>query len=270
MANNIYALNKYTFIWRIGSMIKGGLTFSFVLLLFLIALYIICIARAVRGKIPWIRRIPGLDAIDEAIGRAVETGRPIFYSTGVGDLSAATMPQTMAGLTLLGYVARRAAEYKADFTYIAAVPQLVPIAEDMIKTAYRDKYKPDQIMFVPSQTALMATVMGVYEREKPAANFLLGALYWETIILAEAGARAGAIQVGGTGRLYQIPYIVALCDYGLIGEELLAAGAYVSREPSQLGTILASDIVRFIIIGLSVLAVVLGGLGIDLSSIFEF
>jgi len=251
-------------------MIKGELASTFVVLVVFIALYLYCIYRAVRGKPPTIRKVPGLDAMEEAIGRAVEMGRPIYYSTGVGSLDGGAMPMTMAGMTLLGYSASLAASRGAELRYIAAVPQLVPIAEDMLRTAYRDAYKPEQITFVPSQVALMSTIVGTYEREKPAANFLLGALYWETVVIAEAGARAGAMQVGGTGRLYQVPFVVALCDYSLIGEELLAAGAYVSREPSQLGSILASDIIRFITIALIVIYVIGALFGIDASTILRF
>ena len=251
-------------------MIKGELASTFVVLLVFIALYLYCIYRAVRGKPPMIRKVPGLDAMEEAIGRAVEMGRPIYYSTGVGSLDGGDMPMTMAGMTLLGYSASLAASRGAELRYIAAVPQLVPIAEDMLRTAYRDAYKPEQITFVPSQVALMSTIVGTYEREKPAANFLLGALYWETVVIAEAGARAGAMQVGGTGRLYQVPFVVALCDYSLIGEELLAAGAYVSREPSQLGSILASDIIRFITIALIIIYVIGSLFGVDVSTILRF
>ena len=250
--------------------LKGHLVSTFIVLIVFIALYLYCIYRAVRGRPPSIRRVPGLDAMEEAIGRAVEMGRPIYYSTGVGTLDGGDMPMTMAGMTLLGYCASLAASRGAELRYIAAVPQLVPIAEDMLRTAYRDSYKPEQITFVPSQVALMSTIVGTYEREKPAANFLLGALYWETVVIAEAGARAGAMQVGGTGRLYQIPFVVALCDYCLIGEELLAAGAYVSREPSQLGSILASDIIRFITIIFIIVYVIGSLLGVDVSAILRF
>jgi len=230
------------------------LTTAFIFLMISAILYLFCIHRSIRGKAPSIRRLPALDAIDECVRRAVEMDRPVFYSTGVGGLRGGAMSMTLAGLSLLGYTARLASSVDAKFTYIAAVPVIVPIAEDMLRTAYGEKYKGDeQIIYVPSQTALMSMVMGMYEREKPAANFLLGALYWETIILAEAGARVGAMQVGGTGRLYQVCYTVALCDFALIGEELLAAGAYVEKGPSQLGTILTSDILRSVIIVLGII-----------------
>lgn len=248
-------------------MFKAGLSSAFILLIFAFALFIFLIYRSVRGTVPKIRTIPGLEAFHEIIGRAIETGKPVYYSTGVGRLTGGDMSMTMAGLSLLGYAAKLSSDIGADFNYIAAVAaEVVPIAEDMIKTAYRERYRSDQITFVPSQPALKSTVVGTYERERPAANFVLGALYWETVVICEAGARAGAMQIGGTGRLYQIPFIASLCDYTLIGEELLAAGAYVSGERALLGSIHASDILRFVIVALSIVIALGGVLRINIGS----
>jgi hypothetical protein len=241
-------------------MLTATLSTAFVLLVLSFALFIFFIYRAVRGTVPTIRTIPGLTAFNEVIGRAVETGRPVYFSTGVGRLTGGDMSMTMAGLSLLGHAAKLSADIGADFNYIAAVAaEAVPIAEDMIKTAYREKYRSEQVTFVPTQPTLFSAIAGTYEREKPAANFVLGALYWETVIVCEAGARAGAMQIGGTGRLYQVPFIASLCDYSLIGEELLAAGAYVSGERALLGSIMASDVLRAIIVALS-LIIMLGSI----------
>lgn len=249
--------------------LKGGMVFSLASLIIAFIIYLFCIDRSLKGKPPKIRMIPGLEAIKECVSRAVEMGRPVFYSTGVGSLSGGDMSMTLSGLTLLGYAARLSADLGASFTYIATVPTIVPIAEDMIRTAYGESYRPEQINYIPNQTALMSSIIGEYERSKPAANFLLGALYWETVILAEAGANVGAMQVGGTGRLYQVPYCVAMCDYSLIAEELLAAGAYISKESSQLGTILGADILRFIIIALSIIVAIAGASGNDITGLFS-
>jgi hypothetical protein len=241
---------------------------SFLVLTFI--MYLFCVNRSIKGKPPTLRTLPGLTAIEECIKRAIEMGRPVFYSTGVGDITGGDMSMTLAGLTLLGYAARLSADIGASFTYIAcARPAIVPIAEDLLRTAYGENYKPEQINFIPNQTALMSSIIGEYERSKPAANFLLGALYWETVILAEAGANIGAMQVGGTGRLYQVPYCVALCDYSLIAEELLAAGAYISQDPSQLGSILGSDILRVIIIALAIIVAITGASGYDITGLFN-
>lgn len=248
----------------------SGSIFALAFLLFSFTLYLFCINRVTKGKLPTLRKLPGYLAIEECIKRAIEMGRPVFFSTGVGDITGGDMSMTLAGLTLLGYAARQSADLGASFTYLAcARPAIVPIAEDLIRTAYGESFRPEQINYIPNQTALMSSIIGEYERSKPAANFLLGALYWETVVLAEAGANVGAMQVGGTGRLYQVPYCVALCDYSLIAEELLAAGAYISQDPSQLGSILGSDIFRVIIIALSIIVAITGALGYDITGIFS-
>jgi len=43
-------------------------------------------AKAKRGQDIPIRRIAGLDALDEAIGRATEMGRPVLYVPGIDEI----------------------------------------------------------------------------------------------------------------------------------------------------------------------------------------
>ncbi len=74
-------------------------------------------------------------------------------------------------------------------------------------------------------------------REKPAAIFLLGYYYAEALMLAETGFSVGAIQIAGTDAQAQLPFFITTCDYTLIGEELYAASAYLSREPMLLGSL---------------------------------
>jgi hypothetical protein len=89
-------------------------------------------------------------------------------------------------------------------------------------------------------------VLGIFLREKPAANFMIGAWYAETMLIAEGAAQIGAIQVGGTARLFQLPYLVVSCDYTLIGEEVFAGGAYLGKDPVQLGSLAGQDICKII------------------------
>ena len=49
------------------------------------------ILRARGGASLFIRRIPGLTAIDETVGRATEMGRPITFSLGLGGLDIITL-----------------------------------------------------------------------------------------------------------------------------------------------------------------------------------
>ena len=94
-------------------------------------------------------------------------------------------------------------------------------------------------------------------REKPAANFLMGYYYAEALLLAETGATTGAIQIAGTDSISQLPFFITTCDYTLIGEELYAASAYLSREPLLLGSLRGQDIGKALVMILIILQTVM-------------
>jgi hypothetical protein len=95
-------------------------------------------------------------------------------------------------------------------------------------------------------------------RERVAANFMYGYFYAESLIFAETGQSIGAVQIAGTSALLQIPFFVVTCDYTIIGDEFYAGGAYISREPSQVGSLVGQDIAKMFIVVLVVWGVLLG------------
>jgi len=207
-------------------------------------LMVIFINLARKGKELYIRPLAGIDAVDEAIGRATEMGRPILYILGLGTASDIA---TIASFTVLGRVAKRVAEYQTKLIVPCYDPIVMTVAQETVKAGYLDAGRPDQyreddVYFVTqSQFAYVAAVNGTMLRERPATNFYLGLFYAESLILAETGALAGSIQISGTDQVTQIPFFVVACDYTLIGEELYAASAYLGREPLLLGTLKAQD-----------------------------
>ena len=71
------------------------------------ATVVFCIYHARSGKELFIRRIPGLEAVDEAIGRATEMGRSIMYILGLGGVSNVA---TIASMNILSQVAQKTAD----------------------------------------------------------------------------------------------------------------------------------------------------------------
>ncbi|MBH0184965.1 MAG: hypothetical protein HP477_05995, partial [Nitrospira sp.] len=57
-------------------------------------------------------------------------------------------------------------------------------------------------------------------------------------------------------------FFVTTCDYTLIGEELYAASAYLSKEPVQIGTLRGQDIGKAIILSTIVIGTVLATIGV--------
>lgn len=232
--------------------------FVAVALFFAFVLYFVASAQA--GKKPFVRRIPGIDAIEEAIGRATEMGRPVLYIPGIQDIDDI---QTMAGLVILESVSRMTARYETPITVPVTYPIPFTIAEEMVRSGYLhagrpDQYDPNSVRFVsPEQFAYVASVTGMMMRDKPAAHIFMGSFYAESLLLAETGFATGAIQVAGTANVHQLPFFVVACDYTLIGEELFAAGAYLSGDPRLVGSLKGADLIKVVIILLILVAGVL-------------
>jgi hypothetical protein len=247
--------------------IEPGRTATFILLITYIGVLLYFIYRAKKGKVPNIRRIAGLDALEEVVGRATETGRPIHFTTGMGFLAHAEGSQTLAGISVLGHLARLTARTESQLIVTVMNPEIIPMTEAVVETAYRmegkpEAYRPEMIRFISSsQQSYVSGAIGLMHRERIAANVMIGPFFAETLQLIEAAARVGAVQVGGTARIMNLAFMVAACDYVLIGEEIYAAGAYVSKEPVLLGSIAAQDLYKYLAIALVSIGAILLNLG---------
>ncbi|MCL2063056.1 MAG: hypothetical protein FWG98_01610 [Candidatus Cloacimonetes bacterium] len=218
-----------------------------------------------KGKEFYIRKINGLEAMDEAVGRATEMGRPILFVPGISDISDM---QTIAALTILGKLAEKVAEYHSKIIVPCRNSLVMAAARDIVKESYlkagsADEFNADHIFYLTDdQFGYVAGIDGIMIREKPATNFFLGGFWAESLILAETGFSIGAIQISGTANAAQIPFFVAACDYTLIGEELFAASAYLSNNPQQIGSLKGQDFGKIVVIVLIVLGVLLEMCGI--------
>jgi len=220
------------------------------------AVMIYMINKARRGAKLFVRRLAGIEAVDEAIGRATEMGKPILYVLGLG---TAAEIATIASFTILGRVAKKVAEYQTGLIVPCYDPIVMTVAQETVKASYMDAGRPDaydedMVYFVTqSQFAYVAAVNGVMLRELPATNIYMGKFFAESLILAETGALAGSIQIAGTDEIAQIPFFVVACDYTLIGEELYAASAYLGREPVLLGSLKAQDYAKAVVMAIAII-----------------
>ncbi len=256
---------------RVGPVVSKAQWYNTARTNFLVVTVIFCalviwyIRRARKGEALYIRRIPGLEAVDEAVGRSTEMGRPVLYVSGLGTLSGVT---TLAALSILGRVAKRTATYEVPLLVPCTEPLVMTTAQEIVKQSYTEAGRPDlyneaNIFYLTyDQFGYAAGVDGIMMREKPGAVFLQGYFYAEALILAETGYSIGAIQIAGTTATSQLPFFVAACDYTLIGEEMFAASSYLSKEPVMLGTLKAEDMAKLAIVAIFLLAVLIGTVGI--------
>jgi hypothetical protein len=249
------------------SIISGRVS-SFILLLVVCA-FIYGLTYASKKKIVSfkIRKLPALDAMAEAIGRATEMGRPVHFTAGYTLLAGSEASMLISAITILGFVSRMAARYKAKLIVSVGSDQALPMQIESVRQAYQaegrlEDFKLEDIRYLSStQNAYAAGVIETLVGEQCAANVMVGGFAGEATLLAEAGARAGAIQIGGTPRAVQMPYLAVICDYCLYGEELYAAGAYLSDDLELKGSLAGEDGGKLVGIGLVVLGVLLATLG---------
>ncbi|HLK57726.1 MAG TPA: DUF6754 domain-containing protein [Chthonomonadaceae bacterium] len=240
------------------------------ILLPLFSVIIIAAILVARRKNLFIRRIQGLTAIDEAIGRATEMGRPMLCSIGLQGL---TVP-TLQALAITSYIVRNSARFGTRAIVPVAAPEILPVAQEAVREAYTgegypEQYNADDVRFLSGrQFAFAASVSGILVRERVAATFYFGTFFAEALIFAETGNQVGAIQVAGTPSTSQIPFFIAACDYVIIGDEFYAASAYLSREPTLLGSLVGQDIAKGVLIALVVVGAALASLAPVLGQAF--
>lgn len=218
---------------------------------------VVLMRRALRGEDLYVRRIPAIDAFDEATGRAAELGRPMSFTTSNTDVG----PVLYACLGVLYYVARKAAQYKTKLLLPQKSAEVMAISEDTLRDAYRDEGKlasfdsRNVLYLSEEQFAFAAGYIGLIQRERVATAFLFGFFAAEALLLAEAGQQVGAMQIAASISPEQVAFFVCTCDYTLIGEELFAASAYLTREPIQLGTLCGQDRAKLLFLVLIVVGV---------------
>lgn len=230
------------------------------------SLILLHIFRAKRGRVPSVRRIAGIDAVEESVGRATEMGRPVLYSPGIGRLDNM---MTIAALSVLRFVAERCARFLVRVIVPIFEPVVVSAAGDTLREAFRtagvpERFDPSDIQFLSKdESAYAMGVTGLMRSERVAAGFYFGSFGYESLIIAEAGNRQGLIQVAATADFFQIPFFICACDYVLIGEELYAASAYLSKDPLQVGALAGQDAAKAILL-LLLLSGVVAAMALDL------
>jgi len=152
-----------------GQLFNTGRWPVFVSVLVFCMLTITFVYRAKQGTELYVRPIGGIEAVDEAIGRATEMGKPILYVLGLG---TAAEVGTIASFTILGRVAKKVAEYRTELIVPTYDPIVMSVAQEVVKSSYMDAgraddYKDDIVFFVTqSQFAYVAAVNGIMLRQR--------------------------------------------------------------------------------------------------------
>jgi hypothetical protein len=250
--------------------VSGRLFSLFIMLVvWLATVYVINEVR--RGNVFEIRRVPGLDAIDEALGRCVETGRPVIATPSWRPLGSYALPM-MAGIALTRHTCLRAAELELPIIMPVGSADTYPLIvknyeQACIEAGKPELYDPDNVKYMSGQQWAFST--GLFQLmidNNAGACIFVGRWSAETLSVTTVGNRIGAFQIGGTGQFSNTSFFAITADYTLIGDELYAAAAYVSEDPELKSFLTAQDVAKLIAAAIIVVGVILSSIGIDIVS----
>ena len=114
-------------------------TSNFVFALLFGALLFASIIVARRKNIQ-MRKLPGLEALDEALGRATEMGRSVLFIHGLQEINSAS---TIAAVNVLGQVARRSAEFDTQLKVANRYPLTMSVSQEVVREACEEAGRPD-------------------------------------------------------------------------------------------------------------------------------
>jgi hypothetical protein len=245
-------------------MLAKGQVVPFVVLIGFFVMVIAMWRYSKRGWRPSVRSIAGLDAIEECVGRAAEMGKPVVCNMGRSTFDS----QGIAAMNVMAYTTTLAVKKGADVIIPVAYAETIPTVEELARAAFIAGGSPEgfsrekHMRFLGSDSwAYCVGVQNILESRKPGAHIFVGQAGGEALIQAETGVRVGAVQVGGTTNTLQIPFYVAACDYALIGEEVISAGIYLSRDPGAIAQLRVMDLFKIVAIVLSIIGVLLASAG---------
>jgi hypothetical protein len=222
-------------------------------LIFLIALAILLwyyTDKASKGKPETIRRLPAFDALDEAVGRAIEQGRPIMATYSFQDNFN---PPTMVGLEAVRYTSKLAGEKGGTMLVGAGSARTLPVAMEnyrlgCVEAGVPELYNPQNVyFFTRQQWAYASGVMGLMQREKPGACVFIGPFLVEGIHLGINSRRIETMAIAGNTSYSMGAFMFVSMDYVLLGEEMLAAGAYMTEDITNISGIAAEDVMKWVL-----------------------
>lgn len=227
----------------------GALVF---LLIFVTALYFFTL-QVRGGRVPILRRIQAFDLLKGLPGRAIEAGREVHLSLGVGSVVNETTADSLAGLAVLNYLAEQAATTGVSPAISMADPTVMLFAQNALRAAHannseRAEEAYQNIRWIASQPAAYAAgVTSLLNIDQVEANIMVGNFGDEYLLMGETAAQQGIAHIGGTSNPNTLPFIYASAQETLLGEEIYAAGAYLQKRPGHVASLVTQDLMRWLI-----------------------
>lgn len=201
-----------------------------------------------------LREIPALTRLYRTLGLSMEDGTRLHISLGRGSLLDARGGSALAGLAMLRHIAERTSVSDMPSVASSGDPALGLLAQDTLQAGYQAAGAEE--LYVPTTGrvtgltpfSFAAGAMNISQNENVSANIMIGHFGSEAALLAEASDRESVVMIGASDDITGQAVLFANTQDSLVGEELFAAGAYLSAGASHVASLTVQDILRWLVI----------------------
>jgi hypothetical protein len=201
-----------------------------------------------------LREIPAFLRLKRAIGLAVESGQRLHISLGHGGLDGPRGAAGLVGLSVIQRVSRAASISDKPPIATSGEAALAILSQDVMHASYRavnadNRYDPSlgQLTGLTPLSYTSGALPPIYDQQV-SVNMLLGSFGSEVALLADAAERTGSLTIGGSDNLPAQAVLFASMKEPLVGEELFAGGAYLQVNPMHASSLIAQDVLRWVLI----------------------
>ncbi len=208
------------------------------------------------GRRPALRPLAGLEALRGQQSRAIESGQSLHLSLGTSGVGGSNTATTLAGLAILESLADEAAATDTPPTVTVADPTALVIAQDVLRRAYTRhgnaaSYDPRAVRYVAASPMPYAAATGhILSVEESSANVMAGVFGSEVAFITEEGSKQAMLQVAGAADVAPLAVLYPTVNHLMVGEEMFAASGYIDNLPVHTGSLLAQDVVRWLLAAL--------------------
>ncbi|MBI5877526.1 MAG: hypothetical protein HZB53_07745 [Chloroflexi bacterium] len=222
------------------------------------ALWVVLWAWVGRGLSPELRKISAYETIRRTVAEAAEDGRPVHLALGTAGIADAQAMETVSALNVLDFMSRQSSAALNMPVVTTGHASTLLVAQEIMSRPFVERdhlaqFDPLSARFIGGGdgdpgAAYAAGVCELLDRRGVAANFMLGRFGDEYLLASESATRSGIPQVAGSGNPVALPLMALATRDVLLGEDLFAAGAYLSRGAAAIASLATQDIARWLII----------------------
>lgn len=187
---------------------------------------------------------------------AVESAQRVHISFGSSAVGESGTVSALASAEIAYLLAERLAISPYPPLITLSQGTTLPLAQDTLRRAYEfrrraETFRATRAIWYPQGRRSLAFAAGASAHAADSDAFssvLLGRFGTELALFGESALRHDQSLIAHSDNLGGQAIAYAQADFPLIGEELYAGPAYLTRRPLHLGTVVALDVLRWTVI----------------------